>query len=59
MAVARVQIIEQVSPLADWACKIYPLIFYGTAGSGLFSLTLVTLNRACMLFLPLYVSEQS
>eukprot|EP00092_Neocalanus_flemingeri_P009633 GFUD01010370.1.p1 GENE.GFUD01010370.1~~GFUD01010370.1.p1 ORF type:complete len:420 (-),score=66.22 GFUD01010370.1:529-1788(-) len=43
---------NQESPLGETWCKVYPLIYYGTMGASLLSLTMVTLNRAFMLFLP-------
>jgi len=43
---------NQDSPLGDTMCRVYPLIYYGTMGASLLSLTMVTLNRAFMLFLP-------
>lgn len=38
--------------LGDRACQIYPLSFYGTMGASLLSLTLITVNRAFILFFP-------
>jgi len=43
---------HQQTPLGDTWCQVYPLIYYGTMGASLLSLTMVTLNRAFMLFLP-------
>jgi len=43
---------HQETPLDDTWCEIYPLIYYGAMGASLLSLTMVTLNRAFMLFLP-------
>jgi len=40
------------SPLSDTMCHLYPVIYYTVQGASLFSLTLVTLNRAAMLFMP-------
>ncbi|XP_023336859.1 protein trapped in endoderm-1 isoform X2 [Eurytemora carolleeae] len=33
-------------------CEIYPLSFYGTMGASLLSLTIITVNRAFILFFP-------
>ena len=44
--------------MADTAlCQIYPMIYYTVQGASLFSLTMVTLNRAAMLFLPSKVDK--
>ena len=44
--------------MADTAlCQIYPMIYYTVQGASLFSLTMVTLNRATMLFLPSKVDK--
>jgi len=43
---------HQETPLGETWCQVYPLIYYGTMGASLLSLTMVTLNRAFMLFLP-------
>ena len=33
-------------------CKFFPVLFYGTIGASMLSLTMVTINRAAMLFFP-------
>ena len=33
-------------------CKFFPVLFYGTMGASVLSLTVVTVNRAAMLFFP-------
>jgi hypothetical protein len=38
-------------------CQIYVVIYYTVQGASLFSLTMVTLNRATMLFLPSKVEK--
>jgi len=43
---------HQKNPLSDTMCQIYPVLYYTTQGASLFSLTMVTLNRAVMLFFP-------
>jgi len=43
---------QKASPLSDTMCYLYPVIYYTVQGASLFSLTLVTLNRAAMLFMP-------
>jgi len=45
---------QKESPLdEDGAmCQLYPVVYYTVQGASLFSLTLVTLNRAAMLFIP-------
>jgi len=48
---------HQESPLGLTWCRVYPLIYYGAMGASLLSLTMVTLNRAFMLFLPSKVDK--
>ena len=36
----------------DPMCKFFPVLFYGTMGASVLSLTVVTVNRAAMLFFP-------
>ena len=40
------------SPICHDTCKFFPLVFYGTIGASLMSLSIVTINRACMLYFP-------
>ena len=40
------------SPLGETLCQIYPVVYYTVQGASLFSLTVVTINRAAILFLP-------
>jgi len=43
--------------LSPTMCQFYPVIYYTVQGASLFSLTVVTLNRAAMLFLPTSVEK--
>merc|ERR1719266_176903 len=45
------------SPFSETTCHFYPVVYYTVQGASLFSLTLVTLNRAAMLFLPTKVEK--
>merc|ERR1712080_328440 len=45
------------SPLSDRLCHMYPVLYYTVQGASLFSLTMVTLNRAAMLFIPSMVDK--
>merc|ERR1712032_390223 len=45
------------SPFSQTTCHFYPVLYYTVQGASLFSLTVVTLNRAAMLFLPTRVEK--
>ena len=42
----------RASPICHWECKFFPVVFYGTMGASLMSLSMVTINRAFMLYFP-------
>ena len=46
--------LSRESPLeaGSGMCKFFPVLFYGTIGASMLSLTMVTINRAAMLFFP-------
>ena len=47
----------RASPICGTLCKLFPVIFYGNMAASLLSLTMVTLNRVCMLFFPAKVKK--
>jgi len=57
LPIFSIRFATRASPICGTLCKLFPVIFYGNMAASLLSLTMVTLNRVCMLFFPAKVKK--